>query len=233
MFRVKASLIPTLLELLLLGAKDHTVLVSTTELSKRLGKSQQSASKHLMELEKEGYVERARIKGKTAIKLTSRGQDALHAIHLTLQQALGVGKGYLRFTGKVFSGLGEGAYYISMRGYRKQFISKLGFDPYPGTLNIKLENQADKDARRDLGVYSGVRIEGFEDESRTYGPVKCFFAEVNDKVKGAALAIERTHYDYSVLEIIAGENIREKLSLSNGSPVDVKVFLTQTRPDGQ
>ena len=39
--------------------------------------------------------------------------------------------------GVLFSGLGEGAYYVTKEGYRKQFMEKLGFDPYPGTLTSR------------------------------------------------------------------------------------------------
>ena len=41
--------------------------------------------------------------------------------------------------GRVVGGLGQGQYYISRKGYRHQFIQKLGFVPFPGTLNIKLD----------------------------------------------------------------------------------------------
>ena len=49
--------------------------------------------------------------------------------------------------GTLFTGLGEGAYYVTRDDYRKQFIEKLGFDPYPGTLNIKLTSDYDMKQR--------------------------------------------------------------------------------------
>ena len=59
-------------------------------------------------------------------------------------------KAELDVTGVLFSGLGEGAYYIMIKGYRKQFQSKLGFDPFPGTLNLRLDSTVDRKIRRDL-----------------------------------------------------------------------------------
>ncbi|MEM3054151.1 MAG: DUF120 domain-containing protein, partial [Candidatus Bathyarchaeia archaeon] len=40
--------------------------------------------------------------------------------------------------GKVFSGTGEGAKFMELPWVKKQMEEKLGFAPYPGTLNIKL-----------------------------------------------------------------------------------------------
>ena len=40
--------------------------------------------------------------------------------------------------GTVVTGLGEGAFFMSMDHYKKEIKNKLGFDAYPGTLNIKI-----------------------------------------------------------------------------------------------
>jgi len=37
------------------------------------------------------------------------------------------------------SGKGEGRFYSSKRKYAEQFSENLGFLPYPGTLNVKLD----------------------------------------------------------------------------------------------
>ncbi len=127
--------------------------------------------------------------------------------------------------GKVFSGLGEGAYYVSMNGYRRQFISKLGFDPFPGTLNVRLLSAVDRKMRKELGVAKGIHIEGFDDGKRTYGGAECFKAVVNGEVKAAVLVLERTSHDDTVMELISPLNVRETLDLSEGDRIDVKVVL--------
>ncbi len=63
--------------------------------------------------------------------------------------------------GTVFTGLGEGAYYIGRESYRQQFVEKLGFDPYPGTLNLKLVGDYDVKARTELEAYPAIAVEGF------------------------------------------------------------------------
>lgn len=219
----KSAYLQTMLELLLLGAKDNPVKLSTIDLAKRIGKSQQAASKHLVELEQNGYIERTKAGKSTFVKLTKLGSDVLLEIHLQLKAAMEGVEHRSEVNGAVFTGLGEGAYYISLNGYRKQFVRKLGFDPYPGTLNLRLASSIDRITRDMLEKMPGIRIEGFEDEKRTYGGAKCFFARLNDVADGAVIVLERTIYDNSVLEVIAPVRLRDKLNLKDNDVVKVRI----------
>ena len=222
--------IPTILELLMQGAKDRPVEVSTISLAKQIGRSQQAASKHLLELESEGFIERVRMGHRSGVKLTSKGVDAVMKLYAQLRGALEEMPPVMEIKGELFSGIGEGAYYVSLHGYRRQFLKRLGFDPYPGTLNLKLKTSMDRRLRRDLEQYRGIYIEGFQDEHRTYGGVWCFHAVINDTFEGALLITERTHYDDSVLEIIAPISIREKLRLKDGDEVRVRIYIPTAWP---
>lgn len=61
---IKLQHILTLIELLSKGARHNFVEVTTTLLGKGIGRSQQAASKHLLDLESSGYIERLK-KGKS------------------------------------------------------------------------------------------------------------------------------------------------------------------------
>ena len=221
---LKPALMPTLIELLLIGAKERPVLITTGQLAKRLGKSQQAASKHLLELEKLGYIERMHSRAGQEIRLTEKGVNAVATLYLLLRSRLEEAPNIFEFRGSVFTGLGEGAYYMSLKGYRVQFQEKLGFDPYPGTLNLRLVSPSYRKQMEVLRRMNGIKIEGFTDGLRTYGSLKCFPALIED-VRGAVLSIERTHYDSSVLEVIAPVRLRDVLNLKDGDMVTVKVFV--------
>jgi riboflavin kinase len=208
-----------------LGAYHRTVRVSTQFLAEKAGVSQQTASRQLIELDNRGWIQRSITPDGCLIKLTDAGKaqvrNLFSKLKVIVEAAYPVS---LTLEGVVFSGLGEGAYYIKQDGYKKQFIEKLGFDPYPGTLNVKLVSDYDIKARQELETYPAVEIDGFKDEARTFGPVKCYPILINSKAKGALILAFRTHYDASVLEIIAPQYLRNQLRIRDGQKVKFEVF---------
>jgi riboflavin kinase len=109
----------------------------------------------------------------------------------------------------------------------RQFDDRLGYEPFPGTLNVDL---ADDSVRRRSAVESldPVPIDGWEDDERTYGPAVCYPATVETAdgrtYEGAhTIAPERTHHDDDQLEIIAPDKLRDELGLGDGDHVTVYV----------
>jgi riboflavin kinase, archaea type len=225
MEKLKPALVSTLLELVLLDAHANFVTVSTEELAKRLDRSQQSASQHLRYLEKLGLIERRRSGVKSAVKLTPKGYDAIFDHYTRLKRAIEGQTKDVTLRGTVFQGLGEGGYYVNLGGYKRQFVELLGFEPFPGTLNLKLETPAQMDQKKNLRAFGGLRVEGFESGGRTYGGARCYRAMVNGRYPAAVLVIDRTHYDDSVLEIISPVHFRKELGLKDGEELTVKVFV--------
>lgn len=188
-----------------------------------MGCSQQTASRWLRSLLKGGYIERrVELRGEH-IKITGKGLEELLKVQSRLTFLLKPPSRFLTIKGEVFTGLGEGAYYVTKEGYRRQFMAKLGYKPYPGTLNLKLTRPEDLAARVELENLPGIIIEGFHDGVRTYGSLKCLPALINGRIEGHVLFIQRTHYNASVLELISPLNLRETLKLRDGSLVRVKV----------
>ncbi|MCW3979697.1 MAG: DUF120 domain-containing protein [Candidatus Bathyarchaeota archaeon] len=211
----------TLYELSRLGALDRPVRVSTTELSAGLGFSQQSASRHLKFLERMGLVNRRIRPDGSLIRVTGDGRRALEEVYFALRGRLeGPEEGALVMEGAVFSGMYQGGYYISQEGYGRQIVEKLGFEPYPGTLNLRL-GEGELEARRRLDSLTGVHIEGFRGEDRAFGAARCYPVLVNGEVEGAVIVAERTSYDLSVMEVIAPVNLRERFGLEDGDAVRV------------
>lgn len=215
----------TLLKLAELGAHKRTARISTAYLAEKMRVSQQTASRSLIELEKKGWIERTITPKGCLIKLSEAGVTQLQKLHSMLRLIMeATYPPSLTLEGTVFTGLGEGAYYISLPNYRRQFIEKLGFDPFPGTLNLKLTSEYDIRTRKELEAYPGIEIEGFRNKTRTYGPGKCYPAIINNAVKGAVVFAFRTHYDHSVIEVIAPVSLRNKLKLRDGQKVKVEIL---------
>jgi len=209
-------------------AEEEEKPVSTRRLSRVVGVSHQSASRYLRELEKEGLVETVMTPRGRLIKLSNRGLELLK-IHVGTVLSLinRVDKTYV-FTGRVFTGLGEGAYYVSRKPYLEQFYSKLGFYPYPGTLNLRIEHYMDRLMLVEKMAKPPVFIQGFTDHERTFGDGYCYPVIVNNAYEGAIVKALRTAYDSSVVEIISPHNLRKELKLKDGDWVN---FVFKTAPE--
>jgi riboflavin kinase len=219
-----AERLTTLLHLVKLGAGASYAKISTKELGDSIDLSQQAASLRIIELQKAGLIERAHSGRGLAIRLTESGLKDVETFLLEASVSFERGKSEFLFKGTVFTGLNEGAYYISLKGYAKSFRRALGFEPFPGTLNLRLANQAMIEQRRQLDLKHGIIIPGFTDGKRSFGPVKVFKARIEGSHPGAVLAIERTHYDSSVLEIISPDNLRRTLGLKDGDECSVIAY---------
>ncbi len=219
----------TLYKLAEMGACRRAIKISTDYLALKTGSSQQTASRRLVSLEKMGWIRRGITPAGSLIRITKTGTTELNKLYSSLR--LIVEAEYppsITLEGVVFSGLGEGAYYVTREGYRRQFIEKLGFDPYPGTLNLKLTTEYDMKTRAELDAYPALEIDGFEDEARTFGPVRCFHALINNKVKGGIAYALRSHYNSSVIEVLAPMHLRNELKLKDGYKVKVEVLISNS-----
>lgn len=208
-----------------MGAHRRIAKISTEYLAEKMGISQQTASRYLIELEHKKWIQRTITPEGSLIKITDVGMNEIKKLYSHLRILIEAAyPPSVTLEGTVFEGLGEGAYYISKEIYRKQFIEKLGFEPYPGTLNLKLTTEYDLKTRTELETYPAVEVQGFKNENRTFGLVKCYSAIIDNKVKGALISAMRSHYDLSVLEIIAPVYLRKKLNLKDGHKVKVEIF---------
>ena len=213
-----------LLKLAEMGAYKRTAKISTEYLAQKLDISQQTASRYLIELERKGWIQRKVTPDGSLIKIQESGALELQKLYSNLKVLME--KNYppsVTLEGTVFTGLGEGAYYISKPDYKKQILEKMGFEPYPGTLNVKLNSDYDIKTRKDLEAYPAVEVMGFQNETRTFGLVKCYPAIIGGTVKGALVTALRSHYDASVLEIIAPVCLRKQLGLKDGNKVKVEI----------
>ncbi|MFA9495505.1 MAG: DUF120 domain-containing protein [Candidatus Bathyarchaeota archaeon] len=228
--RIKPHLWFTLYTLMKMGASKTPIRISTTQLSEEIGGSQQSASRHLQVLEREGLLERKISTGGSKVTITSAGLAELDLILQELKWHLeGKEAETIIFEGEVVSGLFQGAYYISKEGYQRQIIHKLGFEAFPGTLNVKIkEEEYNKRQKLERGL--SIRLEGFKDEERAFGAARVYPCIINDEEEGAMIVAERSSHDYSVMEIISPLYLRRKMELADGDKIKL-AFLPLRRSD--
>ena len=220
---LKIQHILTLGFLLSKGAKHNFVPITTSALGKNIQKSQQAASKHLVDLEKDGFIQRITSGRNVSVKITPKGYLEMIKLSTILQRSLESAPSYVELKGTLVSGMGEGAYYMSLKGYTKQFEKKIGYVPFPGTLNVKLNQKKHTEAVRQFDALDGILIDGFSDGKRTYGWVKCFKAKLNKSVDCELIRLERTHHDPSIIELISKRSIRKTAKISDGSKITIRI----------
>jgi len=196
------------------------VKICTGELAAELGMSQQSASRKLQELEGEGLIERDPSPSGIAVRVTQKGFSLIESKYHLLRGIVEK-KAKPVLSGAVISGMGEGKYYIGMDWYKSQIKEKLGFEPYAGTLNLKLSNPQDAYL---LEQANPVQISGFKTDTRTYGALRSYPVIIGGAIKGAIIKPERTHYGADTVEIIAQPFLRKKLGLKDGDKLKIEVL---------
>ena len=206
-------------KLALLGAMDDYIAISSRELGEALEMSQQSASKRILELLEEKYIVRDLGARRQRIKLTQKGIDDLRKEYNEYRRIFEL-TDHITIHGAVQSGMGEGGYYICQPGYLEQFKTKLGFEPFEGTLNIHVD-QDDVGKLDVIKSVAGVPINGFTDNGRSFGNVVAYKARIRN-IDCAIVVPERSHYA-DIIEIICQYHLRRTLSLEDGDRVDVKV----------
>lgn len=223
MTELKIQHILTLTYLLSKGAKYNFVTITTSSLGKNIHKSQQAASKYLLELENNHFIERIMSGRNISVKITPKGFSEMLKLSTILQKSLSSSPTHVELKGTLMSGMGEGAYYMSLRGYTEQFKSKIGYIPFPGTLNVQLDKKIHREAIKQFETLDGITIDSFSDGKRTYGWVKCFPAKLNQTINCQLIILERTHHDSSIIELISKSCIRKSGKLKDGSKVTIRI----------
>ncbi|MEM1583246.1 MAG: DUF120 domain-containing protein [Nitrososphaerota archaeon] len=212
------------------GAYTKRLRMSTSTIAQHLNTSQQSVSRILIQLEQNGYIEKIVIGKSTLMRLTNKGIDELRNLYAILKSIFEKPMEII-LEGRVFSGLGEGFYYISLPQYFEQIKEKLGFTPYPGTLNVQLLSKDSIDNRMLLEKIADIPINGFSNGQRTYGKAKCIRALFNGEQEAAIIFVERTHYGKDVVEVISPVYLRGKYGLKDGDKVYLKVVQKSPTQD--
>ena len=119
-------------------------------------------------------------------------------------------------TGRVASGLGEGALFTRLDWARAEFIAKLGIDPFPGTLNLAIEDRTAWRAQRAL---PGVVIRA---PDPSWCNARAYPVRVGGRIAAAVVLPELAGYPEDKIEIIAAVGLRDMLGLADGDLVTIE-----------
>ncbi|MCK6369817.1 MAG: HAD-IA family hydrolase [Gammaproteobacteria bacterium] len=121
-------------------------------------------------------------------------------------------------TGRVTSGLGQGARFTSLEWARHALIAQLGVDPHPGTLNLQLDSGPAR------SVWKRVRSTHGEKLTTPDGDAchaVCVPVRIGGRIPGAIVLPQVPGYDPSQVELIAAVPLRHQFDLRDGDEIDI------------
>lgn len=192
----------------LFGERDFTTVL----LSEKFKVSQQTISNVLRTLEEDKLIVRTPFNKGIRISISGEGQAYLLGYKKRLDNIF---KPQCEIVGAVFSGLGEGKFYVSQSGYKRQFERILNIKAYDGTLNLKVKID---DARKFFLGKKPILIDGFKTSSRSFGELLAYRIKINN-VLGFIVVPARTHHKEDTIEIISEFYLRDELRLEDGDKV--------------
>lgn len=126
----------------------------------------------------------------------------------------------LILSGRVVTGLGQGASFTQLDWARHQFTTKLGIDPYPGTLNLIL------DTPTALARWTGLK----RDPGHPVTPpepgwcaARCYPVRIESELPGAIVFPEVRAYPEAQMEVIAALSLRQWFSLSDDDRLSLEI----------
>jgi len=128
----------------------------------------------------------------------------------------------LTLFGTVVTGGGSGSRFTQLVWVRKAFISLLGIDPFPGTLNLKIE---DADALRQWeALRAGPGIVVLPPPDSEFCRARCYRVRLAGDARAAIVYPEVPDYPEDQLELIAPVSLRETLNLADGDRLELEVL---------
>jgi riboflavin kinase len=195
--------------------------ISSQILGNELNISPQTASRRLISLENQQLITRSVRPDGQYVTLTKAGREELRREYSEYSRIFSRERGRFVLHGEVIDGLGEGRYYVSLPGYHDQFVDKLGFDPFPGTFNIRLDGPSIKTRNR-LDGLAWVEIKGFVAEGRTFGAARCLPCTIEGQ-QCAIIVPGRTHYPEDIIEVLSPVELRKILRPDEQDRITVEV----------
>ena len=127
-----------------------------------------------------------------------------------------------RLSGRLATGIGVGRTFTSLDWARQQFVDKLGIDPFPGTVNIILDDPDSLPVWMRLKRSAGTRI-----ENPNSGPhdcdAKCWPVTLDRDIEGAIVFPLVEDYPPAQVEVICEVAIRDRLGVEDGDTISFLV----------
>lgn len=127
-----------------------------------------------------------------------------------------------KLIGRLATGIGMGRIFTQLDWAKAMFIEKTGIDPYPGTVNVIVDDPDSMPVWVRLKRSEGIFLENPND-----GPhdcdAKCWLVSIEDRIDGAIVFPLVDDYPPAQVEVIAAVGVRDALGIEDGDVVTLTV----------
>ena len=124
--------------------------------------------------------------------------------------------------GRLTTGIGQGKHFTRLDWARHQFVEKLGIDPFPGTINLIIDDPESMKVWKRLQGTPGVRINN-PNEGPQDCDARCYPVSINGHIDGAIVLPEVSGYPPTQIEIIATMRVRDALNIDDGDSLRLDI----------
>lgn len=124
--------------------------------------------------------------------------------------------------GRLATGIARGQHFTQLDWARRQFIDKLGIDPFPGTINVIVDEPDALAAWNRLKESPGVSIDNPNDGPNDCN-ARCFPVSLEGRIDAAIVLPEVADYAADQVEVIAAVGVREALAIGDGDPIVLEI----------
>ena len=120
--------------------------------------------------------------------------------------------------GRLATGIGMGKIFTRLDWARTQFVDKVGIDPFPGTINVVIDDP------ESFPVWVRLkRTDGIHMDNPNEGPhdcdAKCWRVTIAGSIDGAIVFPLVDGYPPAQVEVIAPVGVRDALGIEDGDEV--------------
>ena len=126
----------------------------------------------------------------------------------------------LTLTGKIVGGVKQGAFFTQLDWFQAQCRDQLGFEPYPGTLNLEISID---DVPIVEKLESEAEIEFIPPDSE-FCSGKAFPVVVEGIPAAVVIpAAEVRVHGKNIIEVVAGQRLKDALKVGDGDLVELRI----------
>jgi CTP-dependent riboflavin kinase len=130
-----------------------------------------------------------------------------------------------KLLGRLATGTGQGKHFTRLDWARQQFLDTLGIDPFPGTLNLIIDDPESMKVWNRLKDTPGVRI-GNPNDGPHDCDARCYPVSIGGQIDAAIVLPEVAGYSPVQIEIIAATSVRDALDINDGDSLRLEIQET-------